>query len=489
MHSRTSLGRRVLPGLLLLGAGCKGSDPTTPPPVTGSRIEVVAGNGQQGPAGQAAPVAPKVRVTDDLGIGVGPGVKVAWTVSAGGGSVLADTTLTDVNSVATAGWTLGAVAGGNELRAIFPGVDSVTLHGTGTGSFSAAGGGSNVPERFGSDLWLADGYGYSGTWYGPRVNGGSSGNAVKIWQISGSGAPTLVDSIVTPTILDVSDLEVSPDGHWLVFTAEGGTDAGLLVYELTAPGTPVFRAKYNVASGFHTGSLSVIGGVLYVFAAENPGGTGPALTILNLSQAASGTVTLVSRTGVPANYGIHDTFVRDGICFAFVWNSGVFIYDVGNGAGGGTLAVPVKLGGVTTAGGEAHNGWWFWNPANGEKRYLFVGQEGPGSIGASSVGDIHVVDVSDLTAPVEVATFHLPGAGAHNFWMDEASGRLYAAFYNGGVVALDVSGSLSGNLSARKIAQIAPGGAGSTYVWGVMLYNGSLYVSDMLSGFWQLDLP
>src|SRR5205814_10630505 len=106
--------------------------------------------------------------------------------------------------------------------------------------------------------------------------------------------------------------------------------------------------------------------------------------------------------------------------------------------------------------------WWFHNPVSGENRYLFIGQEGSGVIGSKSSGDIHVVDVSDLAHPAEVAFFHLDGAGTHNFWMDEQRQILYAAYYNAGVVALDVSGTLSGDLSSRLIAQIAPGGAGDT---------------------------
>ena len=104
-----------------------------------------------------------------------------------------------------------------------------------------------------------------------------------------------------------------------------------------------------------------------------------------------------------------------------------------------------------------HNGWWFHNPTTGEQRYLFIGQEGPGIIGSQSSGNIHVVDVSDLTHPTEVAFFHLNGAGTHNFWMDEARQILYAAYYNGGVVALDVSGTLSGDLSSRLMSEVRPG--------------------------------
>lgn len=201
---------------------------------------------------------------------------------------------------------------------------------------------------------------------------------------------------------------------------------------------------------------------------------------------------LVATIPVAANYGIHDTYVRDGLAFVSAWNSGVLIYDVGNGIAGGSPADPRR---VSTAfidprgvhgGMQVHNVWWFHDPVTLERRYLFVGQEGPGIVGGGTSGDIHVVDVSDLHNPVEVAFFTLSGAGTHNFWMDEANRVLYAAYYNGGVVALDVAGTLSGDLAPRQVGRVAPGG--SAFVWGVMLYNGSVYASDMLSGFWQLQL-
>jgi hypothetical protein len=206
----------------------------------------------------------------------------------------------------------------------------------------------------------------------------------------------------------------------------------------------------------------------------------------------------VATVPIPANYGIHDTFVRDGIAFVFAWNSGVMIYDVGNGIKGGSPANPQFVGGVVTSasnitgGAQVHNGWWFWSPDPlVGKKYLFIGQEGPalGGIGNGSTGLIHVVDVSDLSNPQEVAFFHKAGSdstGVHNFWMDEPKQILYAAYYNGGVVALNVSGTLSGDLAGRLIDSLRPGGAGNTYTWGVQLYNGSLYAVDMRSGLWQL---
>jgi len=143
---------------------------------------------------------------------------------------------------------------------------------------------------------------------------------------------------------------------------------------------------------------------------------------------------------------------------------------------------------VKTTGGNTHNAWWFHNPVNGQKKYLFIGEEGPGAVGTSSSGDLHVVDVSDLAAPREVAFYHMGGtpnpAGAHNVWMDEANQVLFVAFYNGGVVALDVSGNLQGDLASREIDRFVP--APGSYVWGVQQANGSVYLSDMTNGFWQL---
>ncbi|MFI5210207.1 MAG: LVIVD repeat-containing protein [Gemmatimonadales bacterium] len=356
-----------------------------------------------------------------------------------------------------------------------------------TRPFTVLAGGNNVQARFSSDLWVYGGYAYTGTWnWIERTSGVASRAALNVFQLGATGAPSLVDSLIIPNITTVSDVEVSPDGKWLVLSAEGNTEDGLYVYDLADPAHPVFKARYLVDTGLHTASLATLGGVLYAFTAKNP--ASPALMVFDLSQLAADTILLTTTVPVAANYGLHDTFIRDGIAFLFAWNTGALIYDVGGGSLGGSPANPVLIGTAVSAGGEVHNGWWYHGPG-GSKRYLFIGQEGPGSVGSSSSGDIHVVDVSSLSAPVEVASYHMPGAGTHNFWVDESREILYAAYYNGGVVALDISGTLSGDLSSREIARIQPGGTGNTYMWGLELYNGSLYAIDMLSGLWQLGVP
>jgi len=149
-------------------------------------------------------------------------------------------------------------------------------------AFSVAGGGGNVPERWTSDLWVHGGHAYTGTW-GSR--GGNLGNAVKIWRLGAGGAPTLVDSVIVADVATVSDIEVSADGRLLVFSAEGGGNAGVHVYSLADPEKPVPLGSYLVNAGVHTATIADIGGRRHVFAARNP--ASPALVILDITDFAN----------------------------------------------------------------------------------------------------------------------------------------------------------------------------------------------------------
>ncbi|HEX6250033.1 MAG TPA: hypothetical protein VFZ56_01210 [Gemmatimonadaceae bacterium] len=80
-------------------------------------IVIVAGDGQNAPAGTDVPIAPSVKVVDQYGNGVA-GVTVTFMVTAGGGSVTGEEQVTGADGIATVGsWTLGATPGANELVA------------------------------------------------------------------------------------------------------------------------------------------------------------------------------------------------------------------------------------------------------------------------------------------------------------------------------------------------------------------------------------
>jgi hypothetical protein len=461
------------------------------PPLSATHIAYSAGNEQSALIGTLLAQQLSVLVTGEGGAPV-PDVVVSWSVIEGLGSVSPAASTTNSSGVASAAFTLGPLEGQHRAQAEVSGLAGSPVVFTATATAEApssdlrvVSGGNNVPDRYSSDLWVHGAYAYTGTW-GFRDE---EGNVLNVWSLDAAGAPTLATTVRVQDIGTVSDVEVSSDGQVLMFGAENGGNAGLYLYSLANPAAPTPLDHAIVSNGIHTATFSEIGGRRYAFAARNPGPGGPALLIHDVTDPTN--MSLIATVPVPDNYGIHDTYVRDGLAFTFIWDEGVIILDVGNGIRGGSPAAPVEVSRIVTGrrgatSPAAHNGWWFHNPVSSERRYLFVGQEGPSILGVRASGDIHVLDVSDLTQPREVAFFHIDGAGTHNFWMDEQKQILYAAYYNAGVIALDVSGTLTGDLSGRLLSQVKPGGSRDTYTWGVQLANGFLYAIDMESGLWQL---
>ena len=357
--------------------------------------------------------------------------------------------------------------------------------------------GNVKPARYTAELAVRGTTAYTTTW-------GNSGtaSAIYIWDVAGT-SPILLDSVVVPGARTLGDVAVSDDGTILVVATE--SSGSLAIYSLANPRQPALlsRTTAGLTLGVHTAEVGRVNGKLYGFLAIDPSSTVAAqLVVVDLSDPTSPQTVLTRTIGRPF---VHDTFVRDGLLYLALWNDGVDIWDVGGGGKGGTVASPVELGRVTTVNGEVHNIWWLKDAVTGNTRYAFIGEEGPGSIGVSSIGDVHVVDVSTPSAPREVAFYTVAGAGTHNFSVDEQNGILYAAYYNGGVRALDVRGELGTCTDAQKSTPLNGSaslcdlrkmgrelGIGLTdrgnavYVWGVQFVDGALYASDMINGLWKL---
>lgn len=351
-----------------------------------------------------------------------------------------------------------------------------------------------VSERFTGEIWVQGSVAYTTTWN----NRDAPGNAIKIWDVA-SNVPVLVDSLIVPGAATLGDIQASDDGKLLVVATEFSPGGSIVIYDLTNPLKPQFISRYNTPltdPGVHTAEVKRVNGALYAFLCVDPsGGSFARLVIVDLSNPAAPNQVFTAAMGNPF---VHDVFVRDGILITALWNDGITIWDMG-GNGNGSPSNPIPIGSLRTVHGQAHNVWWYHNQLTGDKRYIFVGEEGFGSIGSFSSGDIHVIDASTLAAPKEVAFYHLDGAGTHNFSMDETQGILYAAYYNGGVRAIDVTGDLSACDPANKSAdgrcdlarmgrEVANGlrGVGPVYIWGVQLSGGRIYASDMLNGIWKL---
>jgi hypothetical protein len=355
-----------------------------------------------------------------------------------------------------------------------------------------------VTDRYTSELWIQNGFAYTGSW---GLRGGQRGNVLNVWDAQRSNSFSLIRSInIAPdTVTTLGDVQVSDDGKLLVVATE--PFGSLRVFGLDDPGNPRLLSSYTspgIRSGVHTAEVARVNGKLYAFLSIDPGLS--RLVVVDLSTPEAPVEVFSRAMGVPF---IHDVFVRDGILFTALWNGGLTMWDIGGGGKGGSVTSPVQLGNVVTAGGQVHNVWWY-HASDGSKRYAFVGQETPtaGGVGVSSAGDIHVVDMSNMSSPKEVAFFNVPGAGTHNFSMDEARGILFAAYYNGGVRALDVRGDLGTCTTAQKSSdgRCDLGLMGreignwlvdaDPFVWGVQYVKESnaLYASDMLAGLYRLDL-
>ncbi|HEY2378354.1 MAG TPA: hypothetical protein VGH98_20415 [Gemmatimonadaceae bacterium] len=361
-----------------------------------------------------------------------------------------------------------------------------------------------IANRFTAEVAVRDSTAYTTTW-GFRT---APGDLIAIWDVKGA-EPILVDSAIVSGASTLGDIAVSDDGKLLIVATERN-NGSLVVFDLTNPRRPVQLSRLATAetyNGVHTAEVGRVGGHLYAILAVDPLSGAPTpeskVVIVDLGDPANPRQVYVKSVPNTAPF-VHDTFLRDGLLFVALWNAGIEIWDLGGGGQGGTPSAPVVMGGVATIGGDAHNIWWLHDPVSGS-RYAFVGQEsGPAQIGVSSAGDIHVLDVSDLAHPREVAFYHVAGGGTHNFSVDETNGILYAAYYNAGVRALNVRGDLetctpsqqvsTGSITrcdlgamGREVGRGLGGGTPAVYVWGVQLSGGALYASDMLNGLWKLQ--
>lgn len=359
-----------------------------------------------------------------------------------------------------------------------------------------------VTDRYTAELWVVgNNTAYTTTWGTRAVNQVQArGNAVKIWNVSGS-IPVLVDSLIIPGATTLGDVQATSDNKYLIVATE--TAGSIVIFDIANPRKPTLVTKFqhpDIANGVHTAEVQTINGRTYAFLCIDPRLADKArLVIVDITNKTSPAVLFSQVMGTPF---VHDVFVRDGIMMTALWDDGLAIWDIGGAGRGGTISNPVRLSTLATVGGQAHNIFWYRDDGTHDRRFVFVGEEGPGAVPNTSEGDVHVIDVSDMSAPREVAFYNVPGAGVHNFSADESRGILYAAYYNGGVRALSIRGDLGtcdpvqkagdGRCDLRKMnRELAkgPSGVSPIFMWGVYFDppTNRLYASDMLNGLWRLS--
>jgi hypothetical protein len=325
-------------------------------------------------------------------------------------------------------------------------------------------------------------------------------------DVSNPRAPVITDSVVVDA-RTINDVMTTEDGKYGALTREGASTRknGIVILSFEDPAHPKPIAEFTE---------TVTGGVHSIFVYRNH---------IYLTDDATGSLRVIdisdpykprqvarwqTREDEAGNF-LHDIDVKDGLAYLSYWNEGLVILDVGNGIKGGTPDNPRLVSQykydlnslyreVEAIGGPGfirgtHTAWR-------SGKYVFTGDEvfsasprpteGGGVVGLGrAYGRLHVIDVSDIDRPKEVAHYEPKDGGSHNVWV--AGDTLYLGDYQGGLRVLDISGELRGDLlrQGREIAHVVTGDSrgvvpNAPNAWGAVYRDGLVYVPDINSGLW-----
>ncbi len=318
--------------------------------------------------------------------------------------------------------------------------------------------------------------------------------------------PKIVDSMMTNARI-VNDVMTTEDGKYGVFSREGASDRknGIVVFDASNPCHPKPVSAYTetVSGGVH--SSYVYKGHAYI--TDDATGSMRVIDIQDPQHPKE--VARWQTEQTQAGRYLHDIMVVDGLAYLAYWNDGLVILDVGNGMRGGSPTNPQfvsqykydltatyarvwQLFGQGFVRGT-HTAWR-------QGRYVFVGDEvyaahpykGLADGNNLTFGRLHVIDVSDITKPREVAWYEPTDGGVHNVWV--MGDTLYLGNYQGGARAVDISGELKGDLlrQGREMSWILTvdslGHRRAPFAWGAVVRDGNIFVPDINTGLWILRL-
>lgn len=341
-----------------------------------------------------------------------------------------------------------------------------------------------IAEHHSGDVWVFEGvdgrdYAYIGTFLWDWM---------KVWDVTDPTNPVLTDSIQLDA-RRINDVKIHPNNRLGIVTREGASDRrnGMVFLDLSEPAHPTILSEYTetLTGGVH--NVWISGEHELVYAVHN--GT-RAVHVIDISNPEAPFE--VGRWGIDNEQrSLHDVIVQEGYAYVSYWDDGAVILDVGAGTHGGTPTTPTFVSQFKYPIGNTHVAWRYG-------QYLFVGDEiFPAGWDADEAiharGYIHVLDVSDIENPVEVAKYEVPEAGAHNVWIEDD--KMYVGYYQAGLRVVDISGELRGDLykQGREIATILTTDSETTtpnwpMAWGAQIFKGRIYSSDLNSGLWITEL-
>jgi hypothetical protein len=313
------------------------------------------------------------------------------------------------------------------------------------------------------------------------------------WDVTDPSNPVITDSVVVDARV-VNDVKVNREATLAVITREGASNRrnGLVILDIQDPAHPIIVSEYTetLTGGVHNTWIEGD----YVYAIHD--GT-LAMHIIDISDPANPSQVGRWELEKESKY-LHDVMIQDGLAYLSYWDDGLVVLDIGAGIKGGTPTEPQLVSSIPTKAYVGDEIYGNTHHAIRYKNYVFLGDEifGCEECVNGPRGYVHVIDVTDIEQPREVAWYKVPEAGTHNLWVEDD--KMYIAYYQGGVRVVDVSGELRGDLyrQGREIGWymtedetgISPY---RTMAWGPQPYKGLLYISDMNSGLWvvRVDEP
>jgi uncharacterized protein YjdB len=343
---------------------------------------------------------------------------------------------------------------------------------------------------------------------------------VFVYDIADPANPKLLDTLKVDARI-INDISTTPDEKIGVFTREGASNRknGIVFLDTSDAAHLKVLSEYTatVTGGVHSAYIDGH----YVYITDDATGS---LRIIDFQdakhpkevarwEAQNPTVVSINTQHGSMTSGryLHDLQVKDGLAYLAYWRDGLVILDVGNGMAGGRPENPKLVSQYHFNHYELYGDGWLAGTHSvfRYKNYLFVGDEVFPAIFELEDRDripvraiCHVMDISDIKHPREVAQYEVPEGGSHNFWA--ANDMLFEGYYSGGARVLDISGELRGDLyrQGREIARFWTGDTKGfrpnlPFTWGGQpcsvtcdspLLNSLIYFNDIHSGLWITKL-
>ncbi|HXI92666.1 MAG TPA: Ig-like domain-containing protein [Blastocatellia bacterium] len=332
------------------------------------------------------------------------------------------------------------------------------------------------------------------------------------YDISDPAHPKLTDTVKVDARI-TNDVSTTPNGKIAVLTREGASNRknGIVFLDTSDPAHPKVISEYTatVTGGVHSGFIDSH----YVYLTDDATGSMRVIDfqdVKNPKEVARWQVenplvrTVTEPTGeqVTAGRYLHDVQVKDGLAYLAYWRDGLVILDVGSGIKGGSPEKPQLVSQFRMNYHELYGDGWLAgaHAVFRYKNYVFVGDEVfPAMFDIQSKnripvrGIVHVVDVSDIHHPTEVANYTVPEGGAHNIWVKDDV--LSMGYYSGGARVVDVSGELRGDLyrQGREIGRLWTGDSSGfrpnlPFTWGAQPHGDLIFFNDINSGLWIVKI-